>query len=341
MKRHVLPLLIMLAIFGGAAYLLLNTTFFISSAVPKIIRSYYKDIELDTFSVGQQRFILPDTLLLKDVAADFVYRRTQYNVRLDQVTFHDFRKLWQLRQQVKMSGKGLRVIWDEGDVQDVSFESIVLFNTDAFVERIDSIMKGGQLQYAQYQIDRFTGRVKGDRKKLELFEVTAKGYGGSMQGQVQVDFKPDLTYVFWVEFNDLQTEAMKDVYSPLFKNVTTTINGNLRLLGDRERITLLDINCLAPQQATLKREIAERIIPQLSNPDQQDRLQSLLDGHPDLTVDEAMFSLRSLNDYSATINFGLREEASGLYVRDDVRIAINAGLKGLLIQRRPLKFNSE
>jgi len=332
MKRHVLPLLILLCIFVGGFYILANTTLVVSVLAPKTIRYYFTDMEIESLKVTRQTFSLPDTLHLHDVSLKLSRRGKTYSFQCEKLSFPDFRKLWHLKQQIRMSGEKLDAEWDLGKVQGVDFKLILTMKEKSLI-KLDSILKGESVKIAQYQTKEFSARARGNDKQIQIYEISANGYGGKIKGQVQIDHKPRLAYIVWLEFMNLNTQELEPVHQEFFSKMQAGLTGTFRVIGNTERISLLDANFKAQQGGILTKELIDEVIKRIADSAQKNKLKVLVAANPKLPFDEGAFHLRNASDYVATVTFNIVNKKADLNLIENIGVDVQEGFKDFLFRK--------
>ena len=60
MRRHIIPLILLFAIFGGLVYAFLNTPWFLCWYVPRFVAQHVAAVRLESLQIGGQSFELPE-----------------------------------------------------------------------------------------------------------------------------------------------------------------------------------------------------------------------------------------------------------------------------------------
>ncbi|MDP2653003.1 MAG: hypothetical protein Q8Q08_03120 [Candidatus Omnitrophota bacterium] len=260
MRKHVLPFLILLAIVAGVLYFLLNSPWLLSKIIPSMAAKYLPAFPLQTFTIGDQEYKAPDTIVLKNVKALVKYKNGLWDEFLaEEVTIYDFFAIPKLPHKFRADIRGIRMEGPGRSGEGLTVK-ILLTAKQGDIARAEGVVYGGPFTWEGYRFDRLQGRIDADYTKIQILEAVVEAYGGEGKGQVLVERTPDPAYIFWFEFSRLRPESLTAVNRGVFSLLQGAIDGSVRLKGRPSRMEFLTITAQLAAGGTVQPELIRNIV---------------------------------------------------------------------------------
>lgn len=332
MRRYLIPIFVLFLIFFGGGVLLLNTTWISSASIPHSLATYFPGLKLESFKVGRQIFIPPNSLQLNNISLTVEQSGTKYEIMINQAAVDDMLSYLKLQKQMTLSLKGASVRWDMGAVDNLNAKFLVDFQPKRKMN-VDGILAGKSLQVGRYLLKEFTTRLRGTEKKFQLFEFAAKGYGGTFRGQFDLELAPQSNYIFWLEFSGLSGAGLTVLDESLFGGVHGEIAGTLRLLGQDRQITLLAVSLTMPKGGTLDGALMRHLAEKYADEQQRAKILGGLESSPSqFPVDKAALNLHSTSEFRSECSFQLESKSNDLFLIRSVNLNLEKGFKHFLLE---------
>ena len=331
MVRHFIAIVILFGIVVGVLYGLVNTPLLTEYYVPRFIQSQAKGLEVQSFKIGRQLFRFPDILELYDVQGRVSSQGKDYVFTAQKLIVYDLQQFFQNRQQLRLYWEGLT--GESGDTRLNNLRAKVSLSWDQFiVTRIDGIFHGDGLSVLPYDLGEFTGRIKGNGQKIEIFELATKSYGGLAQGQIQVEMVPQCQYVLWLEYQGIDAVKVRSTGNLFFSQLAGTLQGSLRIVGNLGRVELLAMNFTMPQGGALGSSLLKRMMGPIDDLETKAQLETLLLSRDSFPVDSAVFAMRNAPGNKVVIDFNVNNKKEQLQLKGSQEFHFDLSLKGIFHQ---------
>lgn len=330
MRRYLIPIFILSVVFLGGMMLLLNTTWISMMSIPQYLGKNFPAMKIESLKVERQTFLPPNALELHNIALTVEQYGITYEILIPKATVDDLVNYLKLQKQVALSLQGADIRWGNGAVEGLNIK----LRTDARKPgqvQADGILSGKSFRFARYQLNEFTGRVRGTEKKWQVFDLSAKGYGGTFTGQIDVQFSP-LDYIFYLEFSGLNGKGLATLGESFFSMIHGEVEGTLRMIGNETEFTLLAVNMEMPKGGTLDAPLMRRVAEEYADSQQKEVILSGLQSSSSFPVEKAILNLHSTNDLRSVCSFHIENKAQNLFLIRSVNMKLDKGFRHFLLQ---------
>ncbi len=329
MRRHVIPIIILFAFFGGTFLFLLHSTWFFNTLGPKFIEKNYPNVDLVSFKVESQQFKYPETFVLKDVTITMGEYEATKQLTIKELTLYDFLTYLKKRENIKLMVKGLKLTYDQLEINNLNLKALLFFQGPHFTQ-LSGIFAGYEAAFSSFRVQNFEGQIHGTRHRIQLTDLVADAYGGLMRGQVIMDFKPEINYIFWLEGQNFKPHLLTEVNQPLFSQLNGDLSGAMRLIWGSQQVNLLALNMQFNRGGIIGSGLVKTILGFKGNEGSKGHLKAILSSDGSLAVDQAKMRLQNSGAYRLNLEYSLREEGSGFKLKERQEIGIRQGITNAL-----------
>ena len=333
MKRHILPIVIMLSVLGGVFFFLLHSTWFFNYFGPAYIKRQLKEYSLETFNVKSQEFSFPETFVLRDVQVTLAKEDKACELTIKELTLYEFLTYLKKKENIKVMVKGLSLKYDRLALSNLNMKGLIFFQGHHF-SQLNGIFAGQRIEIFPYHVDNFEGQLRGVRKRIQLTDFVADAYGGLVKGQVVLEYNPQPNYIFWLEATNFKPELLRETRQPLFSHVQGDLSGAMRLIWGAQQVNLMAVNLQFSKGGVLDAGLVEKILSFPGNTAAKDQLNSMRAADGGLKVDQGKMRLQNAGEYRLTLEYALVDEQQGFKLREQQEIPVRAGLSRLLFPKR-------
>jgi len=324
MVRHLIPLVLLIILVVGGFWIALNTTILLTWYVPSFCRHELKDLDVKSFTIGRQALTLPETLTLYDVRLSGTFRGQALEVKAQKLVLRDV-VTHQRKSQARVSLYGLSLDYAAVHVDDSEGQALFIFTQNA-VSHAEGMWGAATVRLGNYAWQNAMARLRGNERHLQIFEIVADAYGGTVKGQVTVEniFRPQ--YVIWIEAAGMSSEALKAINAPLFASVQGKVNGTARLVGALKELSLLAVSADIHQGGSVAPSFLATIAAWSTQEEQKQQVLSLSHQAKPLTCEKISMAFHSANNYRLSTSYGLESAVAGLRFKASRDESIPSGL---------------
>ncbi|HOY09409.1 MAG TPA: hypothetical protein PLB05_04965 [Candidatus Omnitrophota bacterium] len=330
MKRHILPLIIMLSVLGGVFFLLVHSTWFFNYFGPVYIKRQLKEeYSLEKFNVNRQKFSFPETFVLQDVQVSFTKEDKTCEIAVKEITLYEFFTYLKKKENIKVMVKGLSLTYDRLVLKDLNMKGLLFFQ-GRHLSQLNGIFAGQRLDVSAYHVENFEGQLRGVRNRIQLTDLVADAYGGLVKGQIVMESNPQLNYIIWLELADLKPELLTGTGQPLFSQLRGDLSGAMRLIWAAQQVNLLAVNLQFNKGGLILPGLAEKILAFDGNAVAKTQLSSMRAPDGSVKVGQGKMRLQNADEYRFSLEYALIDEGQGFKLREQQVIPIPGGISRLL-----------
>ncbi len=329
MKRHILPIIIMLAVLGGIFFSLVHFTWFFNYFGPAYIKRQLKDYTLETFHVTSQKFSFPETFVLQDVRIVLTKEDKPCEITVKEITLYEFFTYLKKKENIKLVVKGLSLKYDRLGIENINVKGLLFFQ-GRHLSQVNGIFAGQRAAISPYHVENFEGQLRGARNKIQLTDLVADAYGGMVKGQVVLEYNPQLNYIFWLELSNFKPELLKETRQPLFTQIRGEISGAMRLIWVAQQVNLLAVNLQFNRGGVILPGLVENILAWGGNAAAKTQLSSMRASDGSLKVDQGKMRLQNAEEYRFSLEYSLVDEGQGFKLREQQELPVPGGISRLL-----------
>lgn len=332
MVRHFLSILFIFITIFGLFYGILNTPWLLSSIGPSLIEYYLPNIvEINSLKIDRQSFESPATIILKDIQCVFVIHDVEYQVDISAITLHEITTLVKEERKLKLSAKGVNVKSQLLKIVNATIE--MALNLQRRPPQFSSLIKGDAIQIDEIPGEGFSANVKGAKKAVQILDIALKGFGGETFGQVIFEFYPAYNYELWLEASYLSCEALEKIHKPLFSGLKGKLNGTLRLIGDQEQVTLLDVMMKFEKGLKIKTDLLSALVNYISDDKQKAVIKSLSQVQGEIAFDKAFLQVGTMQGDKMALTVDLENRQRQVALKELIQVNLQEDLKDFILKR--------
>ncbi|MFA5260189.1 MAG: hypothetical protein WC450_03050 [Candidatus Omnitrophota bacterium] len=333
MKRHILPIIIMLSVLGGIFFFVVHSTWFFNYFGPIYIARQLKEYSLEMFKVKSQKFSFPETFVLQDVQVLLTKEDKSCEMTVKEITLYEFFTYLKKKENIKLMVKGLNLKYDRLVLNDLNMKGLLFFQGRHF-SQLNGIFAGRRIELSPYHAENFEGQLRGVRNRIQLTDLVADAYGGMVKGQVVLEFNPQLNYILWLELANFKPELLTGTQQPLFSHLQGELSGAMRLIWEAQQVNLLAVNLQFNKGGVILPDLVEKILAFDGNTAAKTQLSSMRSPDGRLKVDQGKMRLQNAGEYRFTLEYSLVDEGQGFKLREQQDIPVRAGISRLLFPAR-------
>ncbi len=330
MKRYVFPILFFFGILFLVFYFLFHSSLFLTLAIQHFAKPYLGSYQFSQLKIGRQNFQYPATLILEDVSFSLDHQEDSLHFQAPRFTFFDVPQFYKERQHLKIFFEGLEVAARNFKIHSLDIKALINLQ-NRMVSGMDGVFYIGGMELGPYRMTDITARVKKGFQELQIYEIKSLSYGGTLQGQLQIEHKPHLTYILWLEFSDLNPGDLKSINENLFPHLEGSLRGSFRIVGQNKTVDLLAIHLSLMNGGIIHADLMQGLIPQIKHQEKRKQLESLLKSEGHCPVEEASVQISNSGEYKISLNTNLKNKKFHLNIQETIDIPIVNGLKEFLL----------
>ena len=180
-RRYILPILLILAFSLAIFFLCLNSNFFLSGYINKVLGQYFDNAVLLSLKSERQYYKHPDMLVLKDVKATFQQGADVFQLDADEVIFYDIVEFAKHKAKLRVNTKNLNAY-----ARDMAWRSLDLnANLEFKGQRLSSlhgIFRNMVFSKKPYDFYDVSGKILVNENSFEAIELTGSNDVPSTKG---------------------------------------------------------------------------------------------------------------------------------------------------------------
>ena len=334
MRRYILPIILLFVLTVACLFLILNTPFVSAVAIPHFVQSFVPGVNVSSFRIGWQRYRFPDTIILSDVSCVLAQDGRDVQMRIGKVILDEMLDFLKARDQLRLTAEDLS--WSSGPMSAEGLRlKILLTLGEDSVQKFDGIFAAKAYRRAPYTFRDISARIKGEKHKAEVYELSARLYNGRAQGQISFLWEPLETAVLWLEFSDMDPATTHEVFGGLLSRVHGRLNGTCRLITLPQKIDLLAVSLSMPSGGNLGPTLAEKLLEITDDRDKRQLLEDQTRLGGGLDVDEANLHVQSSNGNRLVFMYSLSNGGTGLKLKETYAREFEEGLFPVIFQMPP------
>jgi len=328
MRKHLIPVLMFVGILALGAYSLLNTPIILCRMLPRIIEQHSRDTKVLSLSAEGQSFRLPFQATLHNVSCRLEKAGVPYHIDIYEMTVYDIVNVAGGKKHVRLGVNNLTMTGGRVRVFGLNLK-MVLDLKKQLIYRFDGIFALDMLNVARYHMEGVSGRFRGDPGKVQVFEITSLGYGGSGRGQLSLERGRPSNSVFWMEYFGMDSDKMGILDPGIFSSIKGKVNGSIRILKKGEQVTLLTLD-LALQRGG---EVLAPLLKQLGEK-AMEPYRGVLLSQETLAVDRAHLHVQNVGKDKLIVMANVDNKEMNLHVKEAWETDLDKGLDDFLIKGR-------
>jgi len=143
---------------------------------------------------------------------------------------------------------------------------------------VSGVQYGGlefhKVKYGEHVLEEVFANFEGQSKKITFRDLKGKLYGGSMKGQIDLEYSHDLSYIMDIHFEGIECRKLRSINKPFFSNFSGKLSGDLKLMGSKDLMEEMSISFYAPEGGQIK---AGLLLPIVANLPAQTKQRKVLD----------------------------------------------------------------
>jgi hypothetical protein len=176
-----------------------------------------------------------------------------------------------------------------------------------------------------------SAKVSGSAQGLHVLELTGKAYDGKANGQVDLTFQPQPSYIFWMEIVNLKPETLKPFNESIFSHLNGDLRGTFRIVGGWNRVDLFTTKLEFMNGGRIHQPLVELMKNLQTRQTLKDHLTAVMAGRETLEVDQGVLQVQKANNYRLTLYFRVGNERQGIDFTGNKDVSIQDGLMSLLL----------
>ena len=186
--RRYFSLIIMVSIFVGIIFTLVNTPWAVRLVAPQLIARLFPQVTLSKFELQRQAYNYPATLDFFGIALDFEYQGNSYHFHSAKIRLPNIISLnYTLRQlEIMLTGMTLETPMakiSDGDLAaQFHFKNYILLGFEGVCQNMD-------IAAGRYHLTGTSAKFKGAPERLQILEVNGSAFGGRLTGQTILQYK--------------------------------------------------------------------------------------------------------------------------------------------------------
>ena len=314
----------------------MNTPAFLSWFIPHWIEKHVEEIDLQDLTIEAQAFVLPEDLSLHGLELTFEYEEKPYSLSIAKVTLYNIVTFWKEHDRLEFLIEDLSGQRDSLGLKTLNLKGVMLFR-EAQLSRAEGIFAGRLVQIPPYTFENAQGRFRYHQDKLEIFELKTFAGGGELKGQVSFSGFPEVSFVSWLEVNDLNPQLMTDINRTLLAQLDGKLDGTLRVLGQGDRVDLLSLSLEFDGSGVIRAPLVEKIVASPGHKVMKHELQDFLTAEGHLPVPEASLRLQNTNAYRLSLQYSIEDSSRHFHLKENQEQYIAEGIQSLIF---PLGLDS-
>jgi len=292
MRRHLIPIFLLIVLFAAVGFLILNTTWLLSYLIPQFINHHVEALEIKSIRIEKQKFQAPESIHLTGVKLDLLMNDQTFQCTISEVTLHKIFSLWKSDQRIKVELMGSDCQGGSANLKGANFVLVLKSRQNAIIH-LDGVFSVEDFSYYRYNLWNVSGRLNADRSQFQIYEIKSDGYGGNIQGQVLVEFGPSPTYIIWAEVFGVNPKRMVSLHHGLFSQVHGGLNGSVRIKGYADQLDLFAVNLQFVDGGEIGPALLKDLISYVKNDRARSQLKTAMHNRKRIPLEKGSLSIQN------------------------------------------------
>lgn len=239
MKSFLMTMFVLGCILLAVAFVVFNTPLLTNFVMVDLVNKYFPMCQVEEFRCKGQKSQLPDVVKFQEVSMRFRQGTRVFEVQARDLTIHNFIEFLQKNETLRISSKGMNLQTEHVDVKAGQLKVVIGFK-EWKVKFVEGAAFSQEFNVGPYSFSKLAVHLRANPIKISVFDIRGECYGGTVEGQVDFNYKPQFEYVLWSEFRDVVPELVTTLHPNFFQNITGNLSGSVRVVGGK-RIDIFTI----------------------------------------------------------------------------------------------------
>ena len=313
----------------SALYYVLNSSWIWEKVIPKMIRSQINTIDVQSFKMKNQKIALTGQISLENIALSLKSGEDMYHVDVQGIYIDPNLWLSSSPQKIQLNVKGLNVKSALINFSKADLELSLFYNQNS-LESLTGVFAMNSGDIHKYRWDSLKINIMGDSKHIILDKLLAQFYEGTMEGKINLEYRPSLIYDIDIHFDQVNLGALKQANEAIFSKLRGKARGEISIKANPQQIELLKVSVDVPKDAQIKASLLKPFIAHIPPSTQRKDLDLLIKLDGSVALDKALMTMESVNKEKLKTHLVLESKRFNFNFDMGADIGIEGGLKQLL-----------
>jgi len=332
MKRFFILLLI--AIIYLSAFLLyaLNTPDYTVQAIHWLAKKYLSPYHIQSLHLTKQRFIFPRGIVWGD------FHIVLSGKKGENPLYFNFDNL----SIIHTSGNEFQIDLHNGHIRrgDVDIHGIYLTSL-LLLKKDYNLIGAAQVKtayYKKFEIRNMISEIMAKQGIVELDDFNALVYGGKLEGEILLEYKPSLNYSISLDIHHLDLDNFRPFNPQIPAFIEGVIEGHIEIAGQEDDIKSIYTDLQLTEEGKIKAVFFEPLIKSFpSNVAQRQDLEDVLDRDEKIPIELAHIKINEWQDKRISGIIHLKSKKMNVDLKQPIDIHFDENLN--VIIKRWKKFS--
>ncbi len=327
LRKTFLLLIFFILLWAAAFYYGLTFPWLAERLLPLAVHWTHPQVRVEKLDIGYQECAWP-RLVFEDIEGKIYWEGTGYIFDADAL----FLEWAFFREQilgVHVRGANLYSVDLTG--RDISFIGQLKVQQETYPWLTGRLRAGG-LEFMGYSVSEITAPLEMWSGKLRITPFHSQFYGGSLGGEILLEFTEDIPYSITLELRDVQLAQLRELNEAVFSQVSGHADGTVAAKGDLTNLTYFLADFNLPEQGAVNAVLFQQLMEYIPQSEQKTALKTLVQTGGTVPVDKADVKIERVSDQQLIVDMDLLSRKLNINPIVTLEVNIEGGMLNALKQ---------